>query len=480
MKRHKFVSVVIVLLVSLPTQHCAGRGFGGGGFRGGGGFHGGGFSGGGGFGGGRGGFGGGGFGGAGAGFRGGGFDGGRSPGGLNGGAFGRGPGEFGGGGLSGFGRGGFGGELPGGLNRERSGGLRAQGLGGIDRGGFGDLGIGQTGNRLGAEGLGGDRFSTPSRGQLGSFLDLPSDEGLHNLSSASSRDLYDFKLDRRVFDGDNTSRRGVAVDRQGRTAGGREFAGAGTVIRGPHGGIAARGVVAGSGYGAGFARVSPSARYSCAAAVRGNYTHYGLYGSGWYGRYPGAWVATRWAADAAWNACTWSSAANYCGYNTAQPVYYDYGNNVTYQDNSVYVNGQDAGSTEQYYDQAISLANTGAQANAPADGDWLPLGVFGLTKQGSTKSDVSIQLAVNRQGIIRGNYTDTATDKTQLVQGSVDKSTQRVAVTVGDNKSTVIETGIYNLTKDEAPALIHYGKDRTEQWLLVRLERPDTTNPTSP
>jgi len=35
----------------------------------------------------------------------------------------------------------------------------------------------------------------------------------------------------------------------------------------------------------------------------------------------------------------------------------------------------------------------------------------------------------------------------------------------------VIETGVYNLTKDEAPALIHFGKDRTEQWLLVRLNK---------
>ena len=27
----------------------------------------------------------------------------------------------------------------------------------------------------------------------------------------------------------------------------------------------------------------------------------------------------------------------------------------------------------------------------------------------------------------------------------------------------------HNLTKDEAPALVHFGKDKTENWLLVRL-----------
>jgi hypothetical protein len=242
---------------------------------------------------------------------------------------------------------------------------------------------------------------------------------------------------------------------------------------GPYGGAAARGVVAGpGGYAAGFARISPTGRYTCAAAVRGNYSHWGVYGGGWYAGHPGAWFATGWAAGAAWNACTWADAAAYCGYDTTQPINYDYGNNVTYQDNSVYVNGQDAGTSEQYYDQAANQASEGTAADAPADGDWLSLGVFALTKPDQSKSDVSIQLAVNKEGILRGNYTDTLTNKTQLVHGSVDKSTQRVAFTVGDNTTNVVETGLYNLTKDEAPALIHFGKDRTEQWLLVRLKNP--------
>jgi hypothetical protein len=158
-------------------------------------------------------------------------------------------------------------------------------------------------------------------------------------------------------------------------------------------------------------------------------------------------------------------------YYPTTPVYYDYGDNVTYQDNSVYVNGQDAGTTQQYYQQASDLAQAGATADAPADGEWLPLGVFALTRSGESNSIVTIQLAVNKEGIIRGNYTDTKTDKTMVIQGSVDKQTQRVAFTVGDNKSNLIETGLYNLTKDEAPALIHVGEDKTEQWLLVRLKQ---------
>ncbi len=40
-----------------------------------------------------------------------------------------------------------------------------------------------------------------------------------------------------------------------------------------------------------------------------------------------------------------------------------------------------------------------------------------------------------------------------------------------------METGIYNLTKDEASALVHIGKDKTEQVLLVRLKQDDQEQP---
>ena len=83
---------------------------------------------------------------------------------------------------------------------------------------------------------------------------------------------------------------------------------------------------------------------------------------------------------------------------------------------------------------------------------------------------------MNKEGIIRGNYTDTETNKTQVIKGAVDKKTQRVAFTVGDNTSNLIETGLYNLTKDEAPALVHIGEDKTEQWLLVRLKQPSDSD----
>jgi hypothetical protein len=39
-----------------------------------------------------------------------------------------------------------------------------------------------------------------------------------------------------------------------------------------------------------------------------------------------------------------------------------------------------------------------------------------------------------------------------------------------------METGIINLTQDTTPVLIHFADGTTQQWLLVRLEKPGETN----
>lgn len=250
---------------------------------------------------------------------------------------------------------------------------------------------------------------------------------------------------------------------------------AGGVVHGRGGGTTAGGVVHGpnGGYAAGFVHVPPSTRYYHGAVIRGGFYGYGMFYPGWYAANPGVWYVPGWPAGYAWRACTWASMMAWLTLADTQPVYYDYGNNVVYQDNSVYVNNQDAGTAEEYTQQASQLAAAGASADVSDKEQWMPLGVFALSESGQTKSDSVVELAVNTQGIIRGNYTNTKTNKTQQVQGSVDKKTQRAAWTVGDNKNTVYDTGIYNLTKDEAPLLVHVGKDQTQQWLMVRLDQKD-------
>lgn len=221
----------------------------------------------------------------------------------------------------------------------------------------------------------------------------------------------------------------------------------------------------------GYAAATPQSRNTNAAAVRGSFNNYNVYGAGWYNDHPNAWQAAA-LPGGPWAAATWNSLNRWIPVAAAQPVYYDYGNTVTYVDDSVYVSGEEVGTSTEYYQQAEDLATSGAAADAPSDGEWMSLGVFSLSPNNQPSSNHVVQLSVNKQGVVRGNYTDSTTNETQPVRGAVDLKTQRVAFTIGDDSSTVFETGLYNLTKDQAPALLHHGQDSTEQWLLVRLSQP--------
>ncbi|HEX7377335.1 MAG TPA: hypothetical protein VF278_09495 [Pirellulales bacterium] len=209
------------------------------------------------------------------------------------------------------------------------------------------------------------------------------------------------------------------------------------------------------------------------SAVNGAFHHWGWYGGGWWGRYPGCWYPGGWAlASTAWATAAWATAGSYCGCGGASPVYYDYGNNVAYDDGTVYQDGQPIASAEEYYDQAGQIA---ADGQSPENEDWLPLGIFAVVaNEDQTQTDKVVQLAVNTEGVIRGNYHDLLSDKVTPVTGAVDKDTQRVALRIEGNDQVIVETGLYNLTNDEAPMLVHFGPDRQETRILIRLKQPGT------
>jgi hypothetical protein len=81
-------------------------------------------------------------------------------------------------------------------------------------------------------------------------------------------------------------------------------------------------------------------------------------------------------------------------------------------------------------------------------------------------------VALDKAGAIRGNYYDHVSDATAPVSGAVNKKDQRAACRVGANKSLVVETALHNLTQDRSTALVHYGPDRTQQFVLVRFKEP--------
>lgn len=266
----------------------------------------------------------------------------------------------------------------------------------------------------------------------------------------------------------------------------------GTAIRTPYGGAAIghRGGVAVGPYGgvaAGrTAAVGHSTRYYNSAALRtqGTYvrtgSRYNCFTPTWYRRHSVAWVAPRWyGRGSVWVVPTWRTLALYCGITTP-PVYYDYGSTVIIQDNNVYVNGNPVATADRYAEQAIRYADLGRQVMPPPNDEWQSLGVFGMIQGEETTAQHIFQLAVNNAGIVRGNYYNAVADNTLPVYGSVDRQSQRIAWSIGDKKEIVFETGLNNLTNEETTLLVHYGKERTEQMMLVRLEEPRDRPPVAP
>lgn len=181
-----------------------------------------------------------------------------------------------------------------------------------------------------------------------------------------------------------------------------------------------------------------------------------------------------------WRHATWASLAGWtagvaAGSAYDDPIYYDYGETVYYDGDDVYVSGKQVATAPEYYQQASDIAAAAPDPTSTPEEDWLPLGVFALSQGNAADSNMVLQLAVNKEGVISGTYYNTATDTTRPVKGMVDKKSQRAAWMFADGKNAdiIMETGIYNLTQDQTEALVHFGKDKTQQWLMVRLNQPE-------
>ena len=241
--------------------------------------------------------------------------------------------------------------------------------------------------------------------------------------------------------------------------------------------------------------LTPATMANRGEAVRGAFRANDAFRGDWWGRYPGSWWNRGWGNDWAWDACGWGDLAGFWDYpSDNQPVDYDYGNNITYQGDTVYYGTQPTDTAANYYTQAQDLAQTPEAPVAPkaAPGqtaepaalavaeskdakDWKSLGVFSLTQGDQTDSTIMFQLAVNKKGLVRGNYYNMLTQECKPLKGAVDKKNMRVAWEVDGARTTVYDTGLSNLLHAQSPILVHFSKSRTEQWNLIRLNQPKTS-----
>ena len=258
----------------------------------------------------------------------------------------------------------------------------------------------------------------------------------------------------------------------GAGAGGAGGPASGVGVR-PGMGAGAAGVPGAYGAGARYGTYYTSSASLAAqgTAFRGAAVGYRAYTPAMFSGYPNAWSPTNVVASSLYTHPGYTNLAVGLGLD-AQPIPYDYGGNIVAQSNAVYVNGDAAGTPQEYASQATQIATTGQSAQPAPDTKWLPLGVFAVVEGDQTSSDDVFQLAVDRQGTIRGNYHNVRTDQVESMSGAVDKQTQRAAWRIGSDQFPVYEAGIANLTKDATPMLVHTADGQSRQVSLLRLPQP--------
>ncbi len=222
-------------------------------------------------------------------------------------------------------------------------------------------------------------------------------------------------------------------------------------------------------------------------SIRNHWSNVGRrpFGRDWWSRYPSTLPGWRWHGGWGrypeswyWRHGTWAALGGWFAWNWAEPVVYNYGSNVVYRDNYVYVNDQQVASSEQYYQQAETIAASIPDNIEVAQVEWMPLGVYAIAEEDGVDNGMLIQLAVSKEGLIAGTFYNDSTDEGRPLEGYVDRETQRAAWKFADGKNSeiVMETAINNLTQEESTALVHFGAEQNQTWLMVRLPEENEEN----
>jgi hypothetical protein len=162
------------------------------------------------------------------------------------------------------------------------------------------------------------------------------------------------------------------------------------------------------------------------------------------------WVWATWPRLRAWIACPVRSVT-YCYYVTNGYVY----------------NGDtQVASVVQYAEQANEIAESAEELDE--DAEWMSLGVFSVVAKENDDVEVTVQLALAKDGTIGGTYQNSAANVTLPLSGAVDETTQRAAWKIGEQDAVVMETGLENLTKEKSSVLLHFENGTTEAWTMIQ------------
>ena len=173
---------------------------------------------------------------------------------------------------------------------------------------------------------------------------------------------------------------------------------------------------------------------------------------------------------------TWATAATVGSFFGGGYGYSDGGGGggeYYYDEGTVYT-GEEEIPAEEYAEQAGEIVESAPEVENPDDMEWLPLGVFALAadENSGAATNMFLQLAVSKEGIVAGTYNNKSTDEVLSVEGMVDMESGRAAWTIAGQSAPIMETSLQNLTENETNALIHFADGTTQQWLMLHLEKP--------
>ena len=100
------------------------------------------------------------------------------------------------------------------------------------------------------------------------------------------------------------------------------------------------------------------------------------------------------------------------------------------------------------------------------------MGVFALVPRGQVAATLLVALALDKTGTVRGSFLDLPTGTSGPLSGALDKDTQIVAWRTATNGTTVMQTGLNSLTKDQATVLAHSDDGWTRIMSSLRLRQP--------
>jgi len=192
------------------------------------------------------------------------------------------------------------------------------------------------------------------------------------------------------------------------------------------------------------------------AALATYYPQYKPFTPAWYAKHPNAWKLTHPYAPA-----TAASLAAVLGVSAAALA----------TQGTVAAGGTAPADTEAYEpdaQEAASLAEAGSGAQVDDQTEWMAIGVFGMTPNSQTKPTRMVQLAVSKEGVLRGSYCDMVGEAVQDVAGQVDKKSMRAAWRLGDEGQVTFEAPLGALTQPESAVAVHFANGSVEQWQLLQ------------